>query len=158
MRNFVLICTLLSTALLVFSSCKNQQSRDSFSSLQEANQAMQANRYAKAQEICNNIFAGDSLQNLGPGNLCNLSLLFINLAEISQTEEENTAKATICIRQAYRCDSDSTMAFIRNLNIEDQSKLSLISALGKATERTTAENGDTIFYDDSSNHEINDGF
>ena len=112
---------------LLFTSCKSDSISDKITA---AETAFQTEDYSAAQSLAAEITATDSLQLLGCNNLCRLSILFMQLSEV-QNEEENVASATSCYRNALLLNPDSALSFYNSIPLENEGFVTVISELNK---------------------------
>ncbi len=97
-----------------------------------AETAFSQGRYAKAQAIVDTLVSGDDFTNLDAEHLCRLSMIFMRLSENSTEPEVNVALAARCIGVAMMRDSDSTMAIVRRMPIEDQARALMLTTINEA--------------------------
>lgn len=98
--------------------------------LSEAEIALQASDYDTASNLASELMKTDSISPLGCNSLCRLSLIFMQLSE-HQNHEENVALATYCYHSAITNYSDSAFAYFNALPIEKDMYVFILSELNK---------------------------
>lgn len=124
---------------LLFTNCNSDSIADKITT---AEMAFQTEDYSAAQSLATEITATDSLQLLGCNNLCRLSILFMQLSEV-QNEEENVASATNCYRNAMLLNPDSASYYYNSLPLENEVFVTVMYELNKRYNIDT----DSIFID-----------
>ena len=122
-----IIATVILVLASLFSSCTGQSAHEKISA---AEVALQAADYETAQVIASGLCNNDSIQRLGCNNLCRLSIIFMQLSE-RQNEEENVASATNCYHYALLLNADSAQAFYSALPIDEVRFVSVLNELNK---------------------------
>lgn len=105
-----------------------------------AETAFSQGRYAKAQAIVDTLVSGDDFSNLDAEHLCRLSMIFMRLSENSTEPEVNVALAARCIGAAMMRDSDSTMAVVHRMPIEDQARAMMLTTINEAARDSVSFN------------------
>lgn len=95
-----------------------------------AENALANKDFPGAQKICTTIVEKDSLNDLDAGQLCRMSILFMELSEHAD-EELNVAMATRCFHKAMETDADSAVTFFSNLTNERQQWFHILSSLNR---------------------------
>lgn len=94
-----------------------------------AEQAIDARDYDLARSICET-FKTDSTSTLRATELCRLSLVYMKLSDVDNTDI-NTAAATQCYQSAMRADSDSARAFYDNVPIDEARHVEILTQLDR---------------------------
>lgn len=96
----------------------------------EAKAAFEAGNFRRVQIICDHIAADTVSSNLSCRQLCNLSLLYMELAEACpDSAEVNVASATDIFRRAYKENPDSVIEYFQNLSSEEVGKSQIVMNL-----------------------------
>lgn len=133
------IITYLSLLLFV-SSCSSNGTDYEISA---AEQAIANGDYDLARSICES-FITDSTTTLNTGELCRLSLIYMKMSDIEDTDL-NTAAATQCYHNALLINNDSAKLFYDNVPIDEVRHVEIMSQL----DRILSDSRDIFIEDDS---------
>lgn len=105
-----------------------------------AEQALNIQDYELARSICET-FTTDSTTGLTVTDLCRLSIIYMKLSDVENTEI-NTATATQCYRNAMKADSDSATLYYNSLSIDEARHVEIMSQIDRIL------NGSSNYYID----------
>ncbi|MCM1449371.1 MAG: hypothetical protein NC082_03440 [Clostridiales bacterium] len=106
--------------------------RDTYSAsdnITTAEHAINIKDYDLARSICET-FNTDSTTALTINDLCRLSIIYMKLSDVENTEI-NTATATQCYRSAMKADSDSATLYYDNLPIDEARHVEIMSQIDR---------------------------
>lgn len=119
----------LAAACLSVTACSSTGSSASVADdIAEAEQSVVAGDPSGAKKICDALMKGDAHSRLTVGDLCRLSMVYMQLADISD-EGDNIGYATQCWREAHKMQPDSAKAFYSRVPAEEQEDVILLAAL-----------------------------
>lgn len=104
---------LLITTALALTACSI---KDNASAIDQVEAMINNNDYNRALELCNKIISDSANSDISASLWGQLSIRYMQLAEMKH-EDENTAIALQCYRQAFATDSDSAALFYENIDI-----------------------------------------
>lgn len=145
MKNILYAIAILATASAFF-ACGSRNGEYT-EAVEGAETAFSQGSYAKAQAIVDTLVSGDDFSKLDTEHLCRLSMIFMRLSENSTEPEVNVALAARCLGAAIMRDSDSTMAIVRSMSIEDQARALMLTTINEAAHDGVSLE-DTIDYDE----------
>lgn len=126
---------------------------DCSNEIAEAKAAFEAKDFKRAQIICDHIATDTIENNFSCIQLCDLSLLYMKLAEAYPDSADagvvaaNVAMATEIFRKAYKICPDSVIDYLLNLDAEESAKSQIVFNLNNAI----SVSGDSVIYNDTHN-------
>lgn len=114
--------------VMIAAACSSDSSSAVSDEITEAEHSLSAGDPATAKEISDALMKGDTHARLTVGDLCRLSMVYMQLADISD-EGDNIGYATQCWREAYKMQPDSAKAYYNRVPAELQKNVILLAAL-----------------------------
>ena len=98
--------------------------------LEDAETAVNAGKYDIAQQLCDSMVSSRIYTQLSTAGKCDLAMLLTSLAErVPQSEDVNTASATLVINEAHSIDADSVNMYIDQLPLDRRSEGAILRTL-----------------------------
>lgn len=108
---------------------------NSLSPVEQAEEEFASGRYGAAQSMCDSLILGSEFSSLTVDELCRLSILTSQLADLSD-DDANMALATRCMQAALQREPDSVLAFVHSLPADMQSSTLFIRQLTRTIDPT----------------------
>lgn len=128
-------------------ACSTPGGAEASASISEAEDALNAGYATDARSIADAL-SGDTTATLSATELCRLSIIYMKISDIEETDI-NTTLATRCYRRAIAADADSAAYYYENLPLEESRHVDLMSKLAPmlSSDRDTYIDEDSLEYD-----------
>lgn len=119
MKKILLLSLFVVIVVVAVTGCQGTSSSEMEATIQDAEMAVAGGDMISASSIASKLSAGKNLSGLSAEQLARLSLVYMQIADSVETEE-NISRATDLYRQAYIADAAAADSFYVNI---DQDKL-----------------------------------
>ncbi|MBQ8773162.1 MAG: hypothetical protein IJZ17_01630 [Muribaculaceae bacterium] len=140
---FILILTAMSVSL---ACCRNEQ-RQTHDDIHSGYELIQRKDVDGARRVCDKIlYEQSSLDDKDCATLCQLSLLYMHIADYSGNGEDE-ALATTCFREAFQADSAFAAEFYANLSTDEAAYGMLLASIARGLDHEEDIAADSLSVD-----------
>ena len=132
MKSIIAVIFICLAGFWIAAGCSNSQSTPA-DTLHDAEEAFAHRQFSKAQHILSSLADSPDFNAMSVDELCRMSLLCMRLGEAQpDSDEADIALAARVYITALRRNSDSAVAFINAVDIDDRGRAAILRALAAA--------------------------
>lgn len=126
-RTIKILRAALCTAVATLASCSS--STDIEASIRAAEAEVAIGNYTAAVDMCNDLWQSADTASFSAVQLCRMALVYAGAADNDVDNDSNMGAAARCFDKAYKSNPDSTMKYVENLPVAEQSAARMMMQL-----------------------------